>query len=239
MPVVVALMIRRRVEEPDKWREAVASERARPSRRLTLAELFAAGTRRDMVVGSLLAFAAVFGLWGATNWTPALVRELLQPRGLEADTMARMVSYAVMMLNVGAIVGYLVFPAVAERLGRRGAFFLFLSGSAVALPLAFWLPNSYTAVLLLLPVLGFFNNGVFSGFPIYLPEIFPTRMRATGAGFCFNFGRVLAASGPFLTGYLVSRLGSYAHAASSVAVVYLLGIGVLWFAPETKGHRIE
>ncbi len=64
-------------------------------------------------------------------------------------------------------------------------------------------------------------------------------MRATGAGFCFNFGRVLAASGPFLTGYLVSRLGSLAHAASSVALIYLLGIGVLWFARETKGQRIE
>ena len=239
VPAVVAVLIRRRVKEPEKWTETVASERARPSRRLTLAELFGPGTRRDTVVGSLLAFAAVFGLWGAANWTPALVRELVQPRGLEADAVARLVSYAVMMLNVGAIVGYLVFPSVAEHLGRRGAFFLFLSGSAVGLPLTFWVPKSYSAVLLLLPVLGFFNNGVFSGFPIYLPELFPTRMRATGAGFCFNFGRVLAASGPFLTGYLVARLGSYAHAASSVALIYLLGIGVVWFARETKGQRIE
>jgi hypothetical protein len=58
-------------------------------------------------------------------------------------------------------------------------------------------------VLLLLPLLGFFNNGIFSGFPIYLPESYPTRIRATGAGFCFNIGRVLASMGPFVTGYLV------------------------------------
>jgi MFS family permease len=238
-PAVVALLVRMHVREPERWREAVASERAQPSRRSTLAQLFAPGTRRDTVVGSLLAFAAVFGLWGATNWTPTLARELLQPRGLEADTMARMVSYAVMALNAGAILGYLAFPPVAERVGRRGAFFLFLLGSAVALPLTFLLPSSFSGMLLLLPVLGFFNNGIFSGFPVYLPEIFPTRIRATGAGFCFNFGRVVAASGPFLTGYLVSRLGSYARAASSVAVIYLLGIFVLRFARETKGQSIE
>ena len=238
-PAVVALLVRLKVREPERWKEAVAVERARPSRRLTLADLFTPATRRDTLVGSLLAFAAVFGLWGATNWTPTLVRELLQPRGLETAEMDRLVSYAVMMLNAGAILGYLAFPPVAERLGRRGGFLLFLLGSAVALPLTFLLPSSYSAVLLLLPLLGFFNNGVFSGFPVYLPEIFPTRIRATGAGFCFNFGRVLAASGPFLTGYLVTRLGSYARAASSVAVIYLVGIFVLGFARETKGQIME
>ena len=238
-PAVVALLIRLKVKEPERWQETVAAERARPSRRLTLTELFSPGTRRDTVVGSLLAFAAVFGLWGATNWTPTLVRELLQSRRLEPEAMARMVSYSVMMLNAGAILGYLAFPPVAERVGRRGAFFLFMAGSAVALPLTFLLPSSYSGVLLLLPLLGFFNNGVFSGFPVYLPEIFPTRMRATGSGFCFNFGRVLASAGPFLTGYLVSRLGSFARAASSIALIYLLGVGVLLFARETKGQSIE
>jgi hypothetical protein len=110
-------------------------------------------------------------------------------------------------------------------------------GSAVLLPVTFLLPSSYTAVLLLLPALGFFTNGIFSGF--YLPELFPTRIRATGAGFCFNAGRVLAAAGPFLTGYLVSQLGSFARAASSIAVVYLAGTLVLLFARETRGEAIR
>ena len=87
-------------------------------------------------------------------------------------------------------------------------------------------------------MLGFFSNGLFSGFPIYLPELFATRIRATGSGFCFNVGRVLAASGPFLTGYLVTRLGTFAHAASAVAVIYLVGLVVLLFARETKGQTI-
>jgi cyanate permease len=90
----------------------------------------------------------------------------------------------------------------------------------------------------MLPVLGFFTNGIFSGFPIYLPELFPTRMRATGAGFCFNSGRLLAASGPFLTGYLVVELGTFARAASAVALIYLVGMLVLLFARETKGQTL-
>jgi MFS family permease len=94
-------------------------------------------------------------------------------------------------------------------------------------------------VLWLLPLLGFFSNGIFSGFPIYLPEIFPTRIRATGAGFCFNAGRILAAGGPFLTGYLVVHLGTFARAASSIAVIYLLGLLILPAARETKGEVIR
>jgi MFS family permease len=91
----------------------------------------------------------------------------------------------------------------------------------------------------LLPALGFFSNGLFSGFPIYLPEIFPTRIRATGAGFCFNAGRVLAAFGPLLTGTLVAHLGTFARAASSMALIYLLGTLALPFARETKGKVLE
>jgi MFS family permease len=92
---------------------------------------------------------------------------------------------------------------------------------------------------MLLPILGFFNNGIFSGFPIYLPELYPTRLRATGAGFCFNAGRILASASPFLTGWLVTSLGTFARAASTVAVIYLLGLVVLLFAPETKGQRLQ
>ncbi len=94
-------------------------------------------------------------------------------------------------------------------------------------------------VIGILPVLGFFSNGLFSGFPIYLPELFPTWIRATGAGFCFNSGRILAASGPFITGYLVMRWGSFTQAASSISVVYVLGMLILLFARETKGETLS
>jgi MFS family permease len=237
VPALVALVARLKVREPERWVQARRGALAAPQRRSTLAELFVPGRRRDTLVGTALAFVAVFGLWGATNWTPTLIRELLGPRALQEAASARLVSYAAMALNGGAIVGYLTFAPLAEGLGRRGAFLVMLLGSAAALPATFLLPSSYAQALVLLPVLGFFSNGIFSGFPIYLPEIFPTRMRATGAGFCFNAGRVLAAAGPFVTGTLVTYLGTFARAASSVAVIYLLGALVLIKARETR-HEV-
>ncbi len=235
VPAVVALFVRLKVREPERWREARASGRER----LTLWELFTPEHRRDTLVGSALAFVAVFGLWGATNWTPTLVREMLGPLGRSPAEITRMVSYAVMCLNAGAIVGYFSFPPLAEWIGRRAAFLWMMLGAAVTLPATFLLPDSYSRALLILPALGFFTNGIFSGFPIYLPELYPTRIRATGAGFCFNAGRVLAASSPFLTGYLVVHLGTFARAASSVAIIYVLGTAVLLFARETKGQTLE
>jgi MFS family permease len=143
-----------------------------------------------------------------------------------------------MMLNVGALAGYLAFGPLADRFGRRPIFALMCAGSLVMLPVTFLTPRSYNHVLLLLPLLGFFNNGIFSGFPIYLPELYPTAIRATGAGFCFNVGRVLASAGPFLTGSLVATLGGFGRAASAIALIYLLGLLILPFAPETKGKPL-
>jgi MFS family permease len=233
-PAVVAAYVAAKVHEPEKWTAARLA-----ARHAKISELFTPTLRRGTLVGSALAFVAVFGLWGATNWTPALITELLRPRHLAPDRVARMVSYAVMSLNVGAIVGYLAFAPMAERWGRRPAFLVMLLGSAVTLPATFLVPSSYVAVLWLLPLLGFFSNGIFSGFPIYLPEIFPTRIRATGSGFCFNIGRFLAAAGPFATGLLLLKLGTLARAASAIALIYVAGIMVLAFARETKGAEIR
>ncbi len=239
MPAVVALLVRLFVKESPRWSAARSRERQAVSpHRPKLFELFRPDLRRSTAVGSLLAFVAVFGLWGATNWTPTLIRELPEMRGVASATVAEYVSYAIMALNCGALVGYLSFGPLADRFGRRPVFALMCAGSLVMLPATFLIPGGYSHVLMLLPVLGFFNNGIFSGFPIYLPELYPTHLRATGAGFCFNTGRVLAALSPFTTGFLVTALGSFGAAASVVALIYLIGLAVLPFAPETKGHPL-
>lgn len=238
-PAVVALFVRLWVKEPERWVQARdAEQRSDSGPRRRLAELFAPDRVRATLVGSGLAFVAVFGLWGATNWTPTLIRTLPDLRDLSAAEITTRVSYATMLLNVGSLAGYLSFGPLADRFGRRAAFALMCAGSFVMLPITFLTPRSYGHVLLLLPLLGFFNNGIFSGFPIYLPELYPTRLRATGAGFCFNIGRVLASLGPLLTGYLAAVLGGFGRAASAVALVYLAGLLILPFAPETKGQPL-
>ena len=238
-PAAVAVLVRWWVREPERWLKAREQEQRSPvARPARMAELFGPGLRRATFVGSGLAFVAVFGLWGATNWTPTLIRGLPGLRGLDAAALTADVSYATILLNLGALAGYFAFGPLADRWGRRAVFALMCAGSLVMLPVTFLTPRSYAAVLALLPLLGFFNNGLFGGFPLYLPELYPTRLRATGAGFCFNAGRVVAAAGPFLTGALVAALGGFGRAASAVGLIYVAGLLILLVAPETKGQPL-
>lgn len=239
VPAIVALLVRLWVKEPERWMRAHRQELqggAAPFAKL--AELFRGDLLRPTLAGSTLAFVAVFGLWGSTNWTPTLIGTLPDLRGLSREELSAHVSYAIMALNAGALFGYLSFGPLADRYGRRPVFALMCAGSLVMLPITFLTPREYLHVLLLLPVLGFFNNGIFSGFPIYLPELYPTRLRATGAGFCFNAGRVFASAGPFLTGWLTATMGSVGYAVSAVGLIYLVGLLVLPFAPETRGRPL-
>jgi len=236
LPAFVSLLVRWHVKEPDRW--AKAHERDTKTSLSHLTEIFYPPLRRSTIVGSALAFVAVFGLWGSTNWAPTLVREMPDLKGQDSTALSASVSYAIMALNGGALFGYLGFGPLADRFGRRAVFAFMCLGSLIMLPITYLIPTTYTGLLLLLPLLGFFNNGIFSGFPIYLPELYPTRLRATGAGFCFNAGRVLASASPFLTGWLVTTLGSFGRAASTVALIYLVGLIVLLFAPETRGQPL-
>jgi MFS family permease len=237
LPAMVALIVRWLVEEPERWihaRRQMSEARAWRA----LPKIFEPPLRRGTIVGSLLAAVAVFGLWGATNWTPTLIRTIPDFQGASSAALTSYVSYAIMALNAGAIVGYLAFGPLAERFGRRAIFAMMCTGSLLIVPYTFLPARSYQELLFLMPILGFFTSGIFSGFPIYLPELYPTALRATGAGFCFNAGRLLAATGPLLTGALVQAVGSYGLAASIVGMVYAVGLVVLLFAPETRDQPL-
>ncbi len=237
LPAAVALLVRLWVKEPERWREAHTRQEA-SSALAGLCEILQPPLRRATLAGSALAFVAVFGLWGTTNWTPTLIHSFPGMQALSHAEVAPYISYAIMTLNVGAIFGYLSFGPLADRWGRRIVFAIMCAGSLVMLPVTFLSSNSYSHLLVCLPILGFFNNGIFSGFPIYLPELYPTRLRATGSGFCFNAGRVFASIGPFVTGTLVSTFGDVAMAATAVGLVYAVGLCILPFAPETQGRPL-
>lgn len=254
LPAIFVLFIRMMVKEPDAWVEVrdrrrrarveSTSDEADELRTFTLKQLFSPRFRRDTVVASLLAFVVLLALWGATMWIPAAIRETATPpAGLDAEGQQRYLtaqaSYAIMLLNGGALFGYLWFGPLADRFGRRAAFAVYFIGGVVLFPVTFLLTTNATQVFFLLPLVGFFTLGITSGFPIYLPELFPTHVRTTGVGFCYNAGRIITAGGVFLTGYLVGAFGgSYAKAASAVSLVYVLGIFLLLFARETRGRRL-
>ncbi|HEX5736263.1 MAG TPA: MFS transporter [Blastocatellia bacterium] len=254
LPAIFVLFIRMIVKEPDAWVEVrdrrrlarveSKSDEADELRTFTLKQLFGPRFRRDTVVASLLAFVVLLALWGATMWIPAAIRETASPpAGLDAagqqKYLTAQASYAIMLLNGGALFGYLWFGPLADRFGRRAAFAFYFIGGVVLFPVTFLLTTNTTQVFFLLPLVGFFTLGITSGFPIYLPELFPTHVRTTGVGFCYNAGRIITAGGVFLTGYLVGAFGgSYAKAASAVSLVYVLGVFLLLFARETRGRRL-
>jgi MFS family permease len=238
-PAILVMLVRMLVKEPEVW---VKAQKKRDQ--FTLKQLFGPKLRRDTLAASSLAFVVLLGLWGATAWIPAAIGEIAKPEWTSlAGTalqrkMVQLASYGIMLLNAGSLFGYLFFGPLADRVGRKKTFLLYFLGALIAFPVTFSLTKGVTQLFALLPIVGFFTLGVTSGFPIYLPELFPTEVRTTGVGFCYNLGRIGTAGGVFITGYLVGLSGSYVKAVSAVSLVYLLGIFCLILARETRGQRL-
>jgi MFS family permease len=260
LPAVLLFFIRKTIRESERWmatqnpgsamvRECEgatvrgASDGANVRRfdgasRFTLVQIFERRLRRDTLVGSALASIANFGFWGVSAWVPALIQDRIaaDPSLAAGMSVSSYVSFAIMILTLGSLPGYALVAVLADWWGRKAMFAVFFTGAALSAPMIFLGPWTLSQMLLLLPFLGFFTLGIYAGFPIYLPELFPTHLRTTGAGFCFNVGRVVSAAGPFLTGVVVLYTGSFEYAISALSGVYLLGPVTLLFARETKGQ---
>jgi MFS family permease len=143
------------------------------------------------------------------------------------------------LVTTGGGLGLLAFGPICERLGRRGAFLLFHLGGLAAALLLFQGVSGLIAVGVVLPIFGFLTLGMHAGYAVYFPELFPTRLRSTGAGFCFNVGRILAAPILILSGWMrkVEHI-SLNDAAALLSLLFLLGALLLLLAPETKGQDL-
>ncbi|MCC7104684.1 MAG: MFS transporter [Chloroflexi bacterium] len=249
-PAILALLIRLRIKEPEPWlnvhrqraeirRRGVQSEADRELMALTLPQLFQGKLLRRTVIASLMCFAATFGFWGTQTWVPAMASQILAAQGTPPPQVVAQVSYIAMALNLGALVGLLGVAWLADIVGRRSAFLIAALGNLIVIPLVFTLSRDYTSMLLLVPLFGVFNNGIFAVFVPYFSELYPTKLRTTGAGFCFNAARIVSAAGPYVAGLLVVAFsGSFALAATVIAAIYLLGLIVGWIAPETRGQPL-
>jgi MFS family permease len=144
------------------------------------------------------------------------------------------------LVTTGGGLGLVLFGPISERLGRRGAFLLYHLGGLVSSVALFQAVRGLFALWLFLPAFGFLTLGLHAGYAVYFPELFPTRLRGTGGGFCFNVGRVLAAPILFLSGWMQKARGiTPADAASLLSLLFLVGVVLLPFAPETRGRELE
>jgi MFS family permease len=192
-----------------------------------------------------MAMAGVGGLWGVGFWLPELTTLAFSNSGLSPAEMTRTRSFVFLIQQVGAFFGMFAFALLAEKTGRRIALGLFFTLAFFAVQATFCFLNDLTTAYILAPILGFCALAPFSAFAIYFPELFPTRLRATGVGFCYNCARILAAVAPFALGSLAKAFDSPSDpsaglrtAAAIVASVYIVGFVGIALAPETKGKPL-
>jgi len=248
LPALLVLWIRRTIHEPERWERAKAeAETSGGGKELgAVWQLFSDRLlRRNTLAATLMAAAGVGGLWGVGFWTPELTKVALTPLHLDSVRLAQVKSLVFLVQQMGAFFGIYAYAAFSERTNRRQSLLVFFLLSFAAIQGMFWTANSFLSLMLWAPVLGFCTLGPFSAYTVYFPELYPTRLRATGCGFCYNCARVLAAFAPTALGQLAlhfedpARPGfGFRMATSLVACIYVLGLIGLAFAPETKGKPL-
>jgi predicted MFS family arabinose efflux permease len=238
LPAILVVPIVLVLREPEAWKKAKQDARQGKGHKNvgSPVELFRDSRwRRNTLTGLLLGVSGMIGLWGIGFFSPELISTALAGETQERIDHVRGIGTA--LQDVGAFAGMVVFTLVASFLSRRvaflGAFGLCLATTAFV----FNSLNSAADAYWMLPMMGFSQLAVFAGYSIYFPELFPTRLRGTGVGFCYNTVRYLAAPAPILLGYL-STLLSFRTAAMIMALIYLVGMVALIWAPETKGKSL-
>jgi MFS family permease len=247
LPALFALWLRRRVPESEKWTK-VADRRAtlqnrkslteeeRTYTRFTLRQILAdPKLRRLTILGSIMSTVTTLAWWGISTWVPAYVGTMAERDGHSPESYA---STAGMIYNVGAIAGYISLGFAADKFGRKPTVFAYFAAALVMTPVLFLWTQDLTLVLLLCAVNGFFTLGQYTWMPVWLPEFYPTHLRATGAAFVFNAARFIAFLGPLLAGTIIAALGGYGTAATVLGLIYLVGMAVVPFCPETRGRQL-
>jgi MFS family permease len=266
VPALLVVFIQRRLTEPDSWRQAKAAADAGTGKRLgSYGDLFGEPlTRRHALLGMLLAFVGVVGLWGIGFFAVDLQQKVFNPvyereaseLGLTGPAATRYIDgqkiiwagVTSLAINVGAFIGMSSFSWLAERIGRRPTFFMTFLAAAGSVALVFMEMETRRQLVWMNVVMGVCLLALFGGYAIYLPELFPTRLRATGTSFCYNVGRFIAAPGPLALGVLTNTVFASStalgqatpsrYAGLAMCSVFLLGLAVLPFLPETQGQPL-
>ena len=230
LPALLLIYVRRHIEEPEIAKVARA-KLAQEGKAPSILEIFKPELLKTTVLASLLTMGAQGGYYAITTWVPTFLKT---ERKLTVIGSTGYLS----LLILGSFAGFLFGAWMADRYGRRKLFITFSIG-AICLVLAYtqWEITNEMMLWLGFP-LGFFASGYFSGLGAFLTELFPTRLRGSGQGFCYNFGRGMGALFPALVGYFSFQYGL----ATAIAVFAVIAYGVFlvaaWLLPETRGQEL-
>jgi MFS family permease len=256
VPALLVLLIMRRLREPERWVKLAAEKTLRERMGAYWSELFHDPRwSRHALVGLLLASSGIIGLWAIGFFSIDLQRAIFRTR-LEGENLgAIQVSFQVdlwasvtsVTLNVGAFFGIYAFSWVTHFWGRRRTFAVAFVLALVSTAFVFWNFNTIGDIFWMIPLMGFCQLALFGGYAIYFPELFPTRLRSTGTSFCYNGARFVAALGPSVLGQMhrhfveargMDKLEAFRLAGVIMCAIFLVGLCVLPFAPETRGKPL-
>jgi len=251
LPALIVFWIRRNIPESSRWEESNRRRRAAYDRRrqgaalhgedaalvrFTLVDVFAEpAVRLRLFLTFVMSLSVTIGYWGVSTFVPSYVGSVAAAAGLPAQRYAALVG---LVQNLGALIGFSCFGFLADAFGRKPTTMLFYLMCLILTPIIYLWVKDIHVLLFAFAVYGFFIQGVFSWTPIWLPELFPTRMRATAAGFIFNAPRLISAIAPLIAGTLIVSLGGYGKAATIIGLFYILGLIAVPFLPETKGKPL-
>lgn len=245
VPAVLVVWILSSLYEPG------TAPRAAGSGNVTL--LFRGELLRHTLVGVGLAMIGLATFWGTHIYGKDVLRRAIEAddRGALTDREwqevrgeheARLKNWemlGMLLVTVGGGIGLVIFGPLTEYLGRRGAFYVFHAGGWVAALLLFKVLSGMVMFMVFLPIFGFLTLGMHAGYAVYFPELFPSALRGTGTGFCFNAGRILAAPILFLGSSIQREWGlSTENYAALLSCLFPLGIVLALFAPETRGREL-
>ena len=230
LPAIMGLFIVWFVPESERWKQSVATEgRSQPIR-----EIFGPKLRRQTLLAILLSSVPLIVTWGVVLWIPLWSDQLTGGR------QPHVKAWSLLAISLGAAVGAFVAPLLGKWLGRRPVYVILCVGSFVVCSVLFrGFSEHSTAFLLVTGLIGVFTSSFYGWLPQYLPELFPTRVRATGQGIAYNFGRILTAIGAWQMGNLMTFFDqSYARAGATLVFVYFVGMICIWLMPETKAQPL-
>jgi MFS family permease len=235
LPALFTLWIRRNVHEPSAWTRRRASVDTTPN---PFAVIFGRTLIVRTILIVLLGSAVQFAYWGIFFWLPAFLSRPITQGGAGMGVVGSL--RWLIPVQVGAYLGYLTFGFIADRLGRRRTFIVFMLAAATLVPIYGQMARSPRILMLLGPVLGYFGHGYFSMFGSFVAELFPTSVRATGQGTSYNIGRMAGAIAPYTIGALATLPGiGIGLALASTSAFFLLGAVLIFTLPDRSGQELE